>query len=124
MGEERGGRVWANKLIIRQCQQVSRCFSIARMKKRRSLDEIVITVEFVYDPRMGNLISLFLGTSPSPHMSDATVSDHPSCTDVGDRILAAGGNAVDAAVAASFCLAAVAPHMTGLGGGGVMLVHK
>ncbi len=60
----------------------------------------------------------------SAHSSDASATDHPNCTEVSDFILASGGNAVDAAVAAAFCLAAVAPHMTGMGGGGVMLVHK
>ena len=55
--------------------------------------------------------------------ADHSVSDHPLCTEVGNDILADGGNAVDAAVAASFCMAAVAPHVTGIGGGGVMLVH-
>ena len=43
---------------------------------------------------------------------------------MGNEILSSGGNAVDAAVAASFCMAAVAPHVTGLGGGGIMLVHE
>ena len=55
--------------------------------------------------------------------ADHTISDHPLCTEAGNDILAEGGNAVDAAVAAQFCMAAVAPHVTGIGGGGVMLVH-
>ena len=51
------------------------------------------------------------------------VTDHPSCSDIGKEILKLGGNAVDAAVAASLCLAVAVPHRAGLGGGGVMLVH-
>uniref|UniRef100_A0A3P8UA19 Gamma-glutamyltransferase 7 n=1 Tax=Amphiprion percula TaxID=161767 RepID=A0A3P8UA19_AMPPE len=51
------------------------------------------------------------------------VSDHERCTALGQRVLQDGGSSVDAAVAGALCLGVVHPHVSGVGGGGVMLVH-
>lgn len=51
------------------------------------------------------------------------VSPHYLASQAGERILEKGGNAFDAAVAVSACLAVVYPHMTGLGGDSFWLAY-
>ena len=51
-------------------------------------------------------------------------AQHRRAAEVGARVLEAGGDAVDAAVATSFAVGVVEPWMSGLAAGGVMIVWR
>ena len=57
-------------------------------------------------------------------MKGAIAAGHPLTAETGARVLAAGGNAVDACVAAGFASWVAESPLTGAGGGGFMLIHR
>jgi len=57
--------------------------------------------------------------TPARGTRGMVVTNHPLASAAGAEILAAGGNAVDAAIAALFTLSAVEPMMVGILGGGM-----
>ena len=54
----------------------------------------------------------------------AISTDNEFCSKVGKDILRKGGSAVDAGIAAIFCLGVFQFQSTGIGGGGFMLVYE
>ena len=63
-------------------------------------------------------------SSGGPYRREAVATDTPQCSQIGKGILDANGSAVDAAIAAMFCLGVVSMHSSGIGGGGIMLVYN
>src|SRR5436305_7396421 len=53
----------------------------------------------------------------------AVAAGHALASEVGARVLAAGGNAIDAGVAAGLCLGVVHPDMVSVAGVAPILVH-
>jgi gamma-glutamyltranspeptidase/glutathione hydrolase len=57
-------------------------------------------------------------------MKGAVAAGHPLTAEAGAEILAEGGNAVDACIAAAFVSWVAESPLTGTGAGGFMLVHR
>ncbi len=61
---------------------------------------------------------------PAAHSAGGVVvSQNAIAAEIGAAVLRDGGNAIDAAIATSFAVSVVEPWMSGLGGGGYMLVY-
>lgn len=57
-------------------------------------------------------------------MPGAVVSEHTKASEIGASILAAGGNAVDAAIATTIAVHTLCPYHSCIGGGGFAIIHK
>ncbi|XP_005986846.1 glutathione hydrolase 7 isoform X1 [Latimeria chalumnae] len=68
------------------------------------------------------IIQIYFG-DPQVFNQGAVVSDAAACSALGIRVLNKQGSSVDAAIVTALCSGIINPHTSGLGGGGVMLVH-
>ncbi|XP_030634160.1 glutathione hydrolase 7-like [Chanos chanos] len=60
---------------------------------------------------------------PQVYHSGVVVTDSKICTLLGRKVLEDQGSSIDSAIAAVLCSGIVHPHRSGLGGGGMILVH-
>nr|XP_020463810.1 gamma-glutamyltransferase 7-like [Monopterus albus]XP_020463811.1 gamma-glutamyltransferase 7-like [Monopterus albus]XP_020463812.1 gamma-glutamyltransferase 7-like [Monopterus albus] len=68
------------------------------------------------------IMQIYFG-DPQVFNQGAVVTDVARCTTLGFDVLGKLGSSVDAAITAALCLGIIHPHTSGIGGGGVMLVH-
>ncbi|XP_071332536.1 glutathione hydrolase 7 isoform X3 [Trachinotus anak] len=68
------------------------------------------------------IMQIYFG-DPQVFNQGAVVTDVAQCTSLAFDVLGKLGSSVDAAITAALCLGIVHPHTSGIGGGGVMLVH-
>ncbi|XP_068118566.1 glutathione hydrolase 7 [Hyperolius riggenbachi] len=85
---------------------------------------IIITacVTFAMGVTIALIMQIYFG-DPQIFHQGAVVSDASQCTTLGIEVLEKRGSSVDAAIATALCLGILNPHTSGIGGGGVMLVH-
>ena len=85
---------------------------------------------------IGLAAALLVALAPQGTLAGAAVADaparadramiaaaHPAAAEAGARILEAGGDAIDAAIAAQMVLGLVEPQSSGIGGGGFLLYY-
>ncbi|XP_069508383.1 glutathione hydrolase 7 isoform X2 [Ambystoma mexicanum] len=68
------------------------------------------------------VMQVYFGDSQVFHQG-TVVTDATRCTALGIEVLTKQGSSVDAAIASVLCSGIINPHTSGIGGGGVMIVH-
>lgn len=89
----------------------------------RSLQLFVLSFIFLLLLPACNNEETHTSNTHKPQFNGAVATVHPLATQAGEAVLANGGNAVDAAVAAALTLGVVDGHNSGIGGGCFVVIH-
>ncbi|XP_030067784.1 glutathione hydrolase 7 [Microcaecilia unicolor] len=86
---------------------------------------VIITACFTFATgvTIALIMQVYFG-DPQVFHQGAVVTESSYCTKLGIEVLNQKGSSVDAAIVSALCLGIVNPHTSGIGGGGVMLIHN
>lgn len=104
-----------------RCELVLSFFLFCKKKKGSIRSSAILLLSFYLS--VANAQVNYTVNKKTVTSNGAVVSAHPLASQVGIRILKAGGNAVDAAIATQLALAVVYPGAGNIGGGGFMVAH-
>nr|XP_033771037.1 glutathione hydrolase 7 isoform X2 [Geotrypetes seraphini]XP_033771038.1 glutathione hydrolase 7 isoform X2 [Geotrypetes seraphini] len=86
---------------------------------------VIITACFTFATgvTIALIMQIYFG-DPQVFHQGVVVTESLHCTRLGIDVLSQKGSSVDAAIVTALCLGIVNPHTSGIGGGGVMLIHN
>ncbi|OZA12556.1 MAG: gamma-glutamyltranspeptidase, partial [Hydrogenophilales bacterium 17-62-8] len=102
---------------------MAHCPAIRPWLQARFCHYSALSPMFVFHCARVLVLCLFSASALAASPDGVVAVSHPAAAAAGARMLAQGGNAIDAAAAVQFALNVVEPQSSGIGGGGFMLVY-
>jgi gamma-glutamyltranspeptidase/glutathione hydrolase len=101
-----------------------RALNLTRTRSGEATKPLACPASGRHIPRVTNVQNWIVRKPAARSRGGIVVSQNQRAAEIGARVLADGGNAVDAAVATGFALAALEPWNSGLGGIGFMVIWQ